>query len=510
MEKGNLQRLIKIEDRIKQILFDDMKLKSVDVEFDVIPPQRMLEIMAYRLPTNISNWKYGRDYEKNKTLYDLYGDSLPYEVVIHDNPARAYLMDSNTLAVQALVIAHVYGHTNFFTESKWFINNRNDIMSVMREGSKRFNEYERMYGIGEVEKIVDAAHSIQFHSSPFDNETEEEKRLRVFDQMKEKRKITNLSSFGDLTDTHKSVDAFVDDASIDLMNNRLWRELKQQIPVEPTEDLLRFIIDNSRILEDWQKDILEILRIEGQYYWPIMRSRYMNEGWATFIHQKIMNKLFDEELLTAEEHGQYNYSNSLVKAMSRYSMNPYLIGSGMWEHIEERWDKGRHGKEYMECSDYKLKEEWDTKEMGGFEKCKDVMRTYTDWFFMQDFLTEDVIDKLDMYIYTEVPSADYANTVDYVRTDHTAAQIRELIVNSFSNSGIPKINIIDGNHHFDGSLYLSHDFSGIELDKLNTVKTLEHIYTLWGRPVVLSTTIGDKRYEVKIDTNPTIRPPKKS
>ena len=236
----------------------------------------------------------------------------------------------------------------------------------------------------------------------------------------------------------------------------------------------------------------------------------MNEGWATFIHQKIMNKLFDEELLTAEEHGQYNYSNSLVKAMSRYSMNPYLIGSGMWEHIEERWDKGRHGKEYMECSDYKLKEEWDTKEMGGFEKCKDVMRTYTDWFFMQDFLTEDVIDKLDMYIYTEVPSADYANAVDYVRTDHTAAQIRELIVNSFSNSGIPKINIIDGNHYFDGSLYLSHDFSGIELDKLNTVKTLEHIYTLWGRPVVLSTTIGDKRYEVKIDTNPTIMPPKKS
>src|SRR5574340_481695 len=99
MRKSELKRLIKIEDRIYQIAREELGLEFYPVEFDIIPPQKMLEIMAYHIPTNISNWKYGRDYERERTIYDYTARGLPYEVVINANPAKAYLMNDNKFAV---------------------------------------------------------------------------------------------------------------------------------------------------------------------------------------------------------------------------------------------------------------------------------------------------------------------------------------------------------------------------------------------------------------------------
>jgi stage V sporulation protein R len=486
MEKSDLRRLIKIEDRIKQ-LCDEWGLKCMPVEFDIVPPEKMMEIMAYHNPTNISNWKFGRDYERLKTIFDTIDPNLPYEMVINDDPARAYLMRSNTLAVQALVIAHVYAHVNFFTENKWFQKSRRDIIEMMAEAAKRFNDYERLYGIDEVEQVVDAGHALQWHSSPFESETEMDKKKRVFEQLK-KQYAPTYSEFGDLVESEHKKKMIVTDT--ELYNNKLWRKILSTTPIEPTEDILRFVIDNSRILEDWQTDILETLRTEGQYYWPNYKTKYMNEGWATFWHEKMMNKLFEEGLLTSTEHGQYNISNSLVKAQSRMSMNPYMIGSAMWTEIEERWDKGRFGMEYDNCTDLRCKEEWDTKLMKGREKIFDMMKSYTDWFFMQDFLTPEVIDKLDLYIYRIVETV---ASVDYIRSEHTAEQIRDLIVASFANSGIPKIEIVNGNLMGDGTMELEHRFNGLPLDKKYTEETLRHIHRIWGCPVILKTAQVDNK-----------------
>ena len=119
MDKKNLRRLIKIEDRIQQIFHEDLELTCYPIEFDIVPPQKMLEIMAYNIPTNISNWKKGRDYEIQRTIYEYSNRGLPYEVVINADPARAYLMNSNKFSVQCLVMAHVYGHCSFFTHNKF-------------------------------------------------------------------------------------------------------------------------------------------------------------------------------------------------------------------------------------------------------------------------------------------------------------------------------------------------------------------------------------------------------
>jgi len=478
MNKLDLQRLVKLEERVYQIA-EEQGLKFVPIEFDIVPENKMLEIMAYGMPGQISNWKFGRDYERIRTIYEHSMGSIPMEVVITTNPARSYLMKNNTFAIQALVVAHVVGHVSFSTMNRYHDELDKDIVSKFIAASHRFKDYERKYGIDILERTVDAGHSIFLHSSPFEsNETEEAKRERIFKQKKQQAHERKITEFDDLfTDKSPASQAEIER---DLYNHNLWMGLKNKIPVEPTEDMLRFVIDNSRVLSDWQKDILEILRYQGRYTWPHVKTKYMNEGFATFWHERILRQLFNEGFLTSEEHAEYNFMNSLVKAKNPFSMNPYLIGSEMWYNIVERWDKGLHGDAYEEETNMKKRKEWDTGDMKGIEKMFEILRTHNDWFFMQNFLTNEMVRELELYLYVKQKDP-YSEKI--VVTDKTKKEVRKLIIKSFAHSGIPKIVVQDGRNQ----LHLEHRHVGMDLDPEYTQKTLEHLAYLWGSDVHLST-----------------------
>jgi len=487
MKKQELQKLVKVEKVIEKFVTDELKLTYLPIEFDVVPDMKMLEIMAYRSPQQISNWKYGRDYERLRTIHEKIGRGLPYEVVVHGNPARAYLMNSNTFPVHCTVMAHVFGHVTFFTMNKWFKEMRVDFLDVMSEAKRRFLDYERRFGVREVEKIVDAGHSIQYHSSPFDNETEDEKRERIYHQKRMQRSFERKSEFRDFPLDSPDKPKKLEIADIEIYNERLKRQLRLKNPVEPTEDILRWIIDNSRILENWQKDILEVLREEGRFLWPIIRTQFMNEGWATIIHEKIMKMLFDKGILSTADHASFNDSNARIKAENPTQLNPYLVGSTMFYDIEERWNKGRYGYEWEDCKSIKEKENWDTKEMKGWDKCLEVMQSYMDWFFFQDFFTVEMIDKLNLYLWGLMETM---TTVDLVRTDHDPKEIREAIINSFAHSRVPKIEVVDGNFR-NGTLFV-HRHTGLDLDMKYTTETMKHIYNLTERDVYLDTILRNE------------------
>jgi len=490
MNKSELKKLIKIEDEINKIMKEEMGFNYYDIEWDIIPDSKMMEIMAYRIPTNISNWKYGRDYERQKTIYDNMDAGLPYEVVLNTDPVRSYLMKSNTFAVQCLVMAHVCGHAAFFYHNKLFANTRRDILEVMSSANERFSKYEKIYGIDEVERTEDAGHAIQFHSSPFDNETEEQKIKRIYEQNLKKAEPRVQSEYSDILKKVKKTD----DMDIALRNQLLLRTLKLKKPVEPTEDILRFLIDNSVILDDWQKDILETLREEGRYYWPQIKTKYANEGFATFIHQKIMSELFKRGFLNDSDHAQFNYANSLVKATNPYSLNPYLIGCSIWEDIEDRWNKGKFGEEWNECNSVEELKKWDKKTELGMKKVKEVLHTHNDWFFIQEFLTAKLVKDLNIYLYVkQSPVPDWER---WVITDHEAEQIREIIVNSFVHSHIPAIEVISGASQ--SQIILKHRWAGANLDPEYCKETLKHISYLWGGKATLKTKIegNDKTYSV--------------
>lgn len=480
MRKDELGRLQKIEERINQIARDEMGLEFDPIEFDIIPQQKMFEIMAYGMPGMFTNWKYGRDYEKTRTIYERIGAGLPYEVVVNSSPPRAYLMKDNTIGLQALIVAHVVGHCAFFKMNRHHIDNDNTMASRLSNASKRFEDYEKKYGIDIVEATIDAGHAIMWHSNPWLNqETESEKLDRIFAKLKKHKHEKEPTEFGEFFDNYD------DKVDIDRekWNNELYITLKNKTPVEPTADILRYIIDHSRYLSDWQKDILEVIRDWGKYIWPNITTKYMNEGFASLVHTKIIRRLTKEDYLTADENAECGYTDSLVKAMNPYSMNPYLIGFEIWKDIIYRWDKGRYG-DWNNIENHNEKINYDDKSKKGWEKAMKVLRTSNDWMFMHDFLTPDLVKKLKMYMYVKNENDFYE---ELVVTDSDTKEIKDIIVRSFSHSGIPEILVENGNHNNSGELLLKHNHIGLDLESEYAQKTLNHIQFLWGENCRLNT-----------------------
>ncbi|MFW6139498.1 MAG: SpoVR family protein, partial [Spirochaetota bacterium] len=222
----------------------------------------------------------------------------------------------------------------------------------------------------------------------------------------------------------------------------------------------------------------------AQYFIPYRRTKIMNEGWATYWHEKIMQRLFKEKFLTAEEHGFYNLYNSRVKAHHPRMINPYLLGYALFSSIEQRWNTGRFGRQYQECTDLQEKRKWDTGEMKGLEKIFQVRRTHMDWFFVDEFLNKQVIDDLNLYMYREKDRDNYYETV----VEETEwEKVKRTLVQSLMNWGVPRILVADGNYQGSLQLYLDHVFEGLFLNHEYCTRTLEHIFSLWGRPVYLET-----------------------
>jgi spore cortex formation protein SpoVR/YcgB (stage V sporulation) len=168
-----------------------------------------------------------------------------------------------------------------------------------------------------------------------------------------------------------------DQPSIDYYNRKT--------PLEPERDVLIYIINHSpKPLREWEKDVLSVLRDQSRYFMPQRRTKIMNEGWATFWHMRIMDRLFKEGLLNQDEHGYYNLYNARVLATNPRVPNPYLVGLKIFEDVEDRWNKGRFGREWEECEDPEKKESWDLGTGQGKEKIFEVRHCYSDRFFIAE------------------------------------------------------------------------------------------------------------------------------
>ncbi|HSR09931.1 MAG TPA: SpoVR family protein [Thermodesulfobacteriota bacterium] len=475
-QKVELARLAEYDERI-QAIAREFGLDFFPQEFDIIPAQKMLEIMAYHFPVNFSHWSFGRDYEMERTKYE-HGYSIPYEVVLNSNPSRAYLVNTNPFAVQLMVMAHVYAHNDFMKNNFHFRPTRRDILPSASEAATRFQHYEQKYGVDPVERAIDSGLAIQMNIDPdffIREESEEETRQRIAHAPS---RVESPGPYTDLLPSKKAADAPP-------------QPCRRKTPPEPDRDLLLYLINHSpRPLQEWEKDVLSVIRDQSRYFMPQRRTKIMNEGWAAYWHVRIMERLFQEGLLTEEDHGNFNLYNARVLAEAPNTLNPYLVGIRMFEDIEERWDKGRFGREWEESSDPDKEKNWDLKLGQGRAKIMDIRRSYSDRFFVEHFLTGKLIHKLQLYLFEGRPEG---NEVKYVVTDDEWRRVKDLLVKYLSTYAIPLIYVEDGDYKGQRELYLRHAYDGIELDREYREKTIEHVHYLWDRPVHLETLIdGDK------------------
>ena len=462
-------------------------LKTTDITFEIVPSQRVLEGMSYMFPINFSHWSFGREYERHRTIYEHTGGGIPYEQVWNLDPPKAFLVESNPFALNALVIPHVIGHVDFFLANRYLehVRSFSNIAEEARNAAKRFKEYEVKYGAEEVERTIDAGMSIWWQQHPdvsmeeeLDNEKVATRLLAI-----ERARLENTKE--------KEFKKPLSKEEIDLIEIELSK-IRAKAPPQPVYDLLGYIILYSpKPLKSWQVDVLSVMRREARSLAPNMRTKMLNEGWATYWHVRIMRQLFNEGIITADEHGIFNLYHSGVTRENRTEFNWYRVGLKFFEHVKESWDMGRFGLEYEECKDPHKKLTWDTGAKEGNKKIFEIRELYSDRMAIEELFSNDFIRHNKLFFYKTFTDNDN-NQIVYVIEEDDPEVIRRVLKRNFSLYGVEPISIVNAQYNDRRELLLHNEYMGYELDMRHMEGVLRNIFYLWGEKISLVTTIKGK------------------
>jgi stage V sporulation protein R len=246
------------------------------MRYEICPADIIYTFGAYGMPTRFSHWSFGKQFYKMKLHYDL-GLSKIYELVINSNPCYAFLLDSNSLIQNKLIVAHVLAHCDFFKNNIRFANTKRDMVESMAATADRIRQYEIKYGKKEVETFLDAVLAIDEHIDP--------------SLMRPKLSWT-MEDAVESSEDHPMPTPYDDLWKLDEKDKNEEKKVhKKKFPPKPEKDLLLFIESYSRELSDWQRDILTMMREEMLYFWPQLETKIMNEGWASYWHQRILREM---------------------------------------------------------------------------------------------------------------------------------------------------------------------------------------------------------------------------
>ncbi len=459
-------------------------LDFYEVVFEVLDFETMNQVAAYGgFPIRYPHWRWGMEFEK-LSKRDAYGLGRIYEMVINNDPCYAYLQESNSVLDQKLVMAHVYGHADFFKNNLWFSRTNRKMMDEMANHATRVRRHGERVGVERVERFIDDCltieHLIDPHSMFVKRESVEQGGgVEAF----EPRKLP----------AKDYMDPFINPAS-ELARQRAEherrsREQRSAVPAQPTRDVLLFLMRHAP-LEEWQQDILSIIREEAYYFAPQAMTKVMNEGWATYWHSKLMT----EHFVQAAEIIDYAEQHSGVVYMAPGGFNPYKIGVELFKDIERRWDRGQHGPAWERLDSIGAKKAYDDKSMKGREKIFEVRRIYNDVNFIDEFLTPEFVERHRMYHYRRDPATGELRIVT-----RDFRKIKQTLLYQLTNMGQPFIYVVDANYRNRGELYLAHKWSGLEIEIARAVEVLRALRRMWGRPVHLQAQINDEMWLISVE-----------
>ncbi len=432
----------KIRERVEALGLD-----CYPQEFEMCNHTDMLAYMGYSgMPTHYPHWSYGKAFEKLKTLYDYGVSGLPYEMVINSSPALAYLMRDNSLCLQILTIAHVYGHNDFFKNNFTFKSTRAEFtLGTFKAHAERVRGYMEDPSIGadRVENILDAAHALSL----------QRRRNLAIRKLSEDEHRERL-----LQDAEPAPDPF---QALHRRTEYVQPDL-QRLPLTPEPDLLLFIAEHNPYLANWERDLLEIVDEEARYFIPQIETKIMNEGWASWVHREIMSSID----LPQELYLEFLVRHNQVVRPTPGGLNPYHIGLKLWTDLKEG------------------------HEASGMAKLLEVRETDRDVSFLRRHLTEEAMRELDLFQY-EARGDDLV--VTGVSDEDGWHDIKEQFLRSVGMGSMPVIEIVDADFGRKRTLYMVHQHDGRDLQLENAEKTLAYAFRLWGRECVLETVVSGKR-----------------
>lgn len=484
---ANLTRELEAERQKICKIAEEAGLDFFDTIFELITYDQICQFAAYGgFPVRYPHWKFGMEYEHLSKSYE-YGLSKIYEMVINTDPCYAYLMEGNSMMDQKLVMAHVYGHCDFFKNNVWFSKTNRKMMDQMANHATRIRRYMDRYGVDVVESFVDQCLSIENlidrHSVYAERPTyvppsappkEDKSYLLKYDK-EYMRDYINPPEF-----------------VAEQKRKAIEQSQKQaRFPETPQRDVLSFLIACAPLTE-WQQDVLSIIRDEAYYFAPQGMTKTMNEGWASYWHTTLMTKkiLNDSEIIDYADH------HSGTTAMQPGGYNPYKVGIELFRDIEERWNKGRYGRQWEECDDVRERKHWDLKTGLGHEKIFEIRKLYNDVGFIDEFLTEDFCVRNKMFVYK------YNKRTQQFEIDtHNFKAIKAKLLFQMTNWGQPIIKVLDGNFENRGELLIGHVWEGVDMQPDYLNETLKNLYRVWTRPVLMATVMDGEGQLIRYDGN---------
>lgn len=466
---------------IARIAHEKYALDTYPNQIEIIRSDQMMDAYAsVGMPVGYNHWSFGKHFVGVEQNYKRGQMGLAYEIVINSSPCIAYLMEENTMTMQALVIAHAsYGHNSFFKGNYLFKTwtDASSIIDYLIFAKNFIAECEEREGVDAVERILDSCHAlmnqgVDRYKRPHPISAEEEER-----RLKEREEYLQRH----LNDLWRTTVPTRDDSD-EQSSERLF-------PEEPQENILYFIEKNAPLLESWQREIVRIVRKIAQYFYPQRQVLVMNEGWATFWHYTLLNDLYDEGLVTDGFMMEFLQSHTSVLYQPSFDspyfsgVNPYALGFAMFRDIrricESPTDEDREWFPDLAGSDW-------------LPALKNAMENFKDESFILQYLSPKVMRNMRLFAVTD-DDKEKDLDVSAIHDDGGYRRVRELLASQYNiGDGEPNVQVYKVDMTGDRSLTLRHTRHNRRPLGESTGEMLKHVHRLWGFPVHLESLQDDE------------------
>ena len=448
------------------------RLDTYPNQIEVITAEQMMDAYSsVGMPIGYSHWSYGKKFIQTEQNYRRGQMGLAYEIVINSNPCIAYLMEENTLPMQALVMAHAcYGHNSFFKGNYLFKTwtDASSIIDYLLFAKNYIAECEQKYGIDEVENLIDSCHALM--NFGVDRYKRPQQISMYEEQKRQKEREDYLQS----------------------QVNELWRTIPQSqqtetinqscFPSEPQENILYFIEKNAPLLEPWQREVIRIVRKISQYFYPQKQTQVMNEGWATFWHYTILNHLYDEGKVSDAFMLEFLQSHTNVVYQPPYNskfysgINPYALGFNMMTDIRRICENPTEEDKY-----------WFPEFAGAdwLDTLHFAMQNFKDESFISQFLSPKLIRDFKLFTIIDKQKSPHLE-VGAIHNEEGYQKVRSALSAQYNlSNNEPNIQVYNVDVKGDRSLTLRYvPQNGIPLHTSKD-EVMKHLYRLWGFKVKL-------------------------
>lgn len=483
-QEWTFEKIEEVFSHIEDIAINKYKLSVYPNQLEIITSEQMLDAYsAHGLPVFYPHWSFGESFVKQLESYKRGYMGLAYEIVINSNPCIAYLMEENTMMMQALVIAHAsFGHNHFFKNNYMFKQwtDAEGIIDYLVFAKKFIRECELKYGQAEVEATLDAAHALQLQGV---NKYKRPPKLSAAQEEKlEQERADYIQK--QLNEIWRTVPRPKDTGSAPTIEERF--------PKQPEENILYFVEKHAPRLQDWQRELIRIIRKISQYFYPQMQTKLMNEGCATYFHYKIMHDLYDRKII--DDGGMLEFYKSHTGVVMQpefdspyYSgINPYALGFAMFQDIERvamnptQEDRDWFGRqEWVGSGDYLSAVKW-------------AIENFKDDSFVQQFLSPKVIRDFKLFAVHD-NEKDPMYEISAIHNENGYKKVRSALAQQYNiGYSIPDIQVYNVDRWGDRSLTLRHYMVNRRpLNVEQASETIKYLSWLWGYPVKLESVDED-------------------